>query len=168
MFSSSENLGIKDIKIGDDAEKVLNSFYNANVDNSALDSTEKVIGKYIYGNFNVDNLEKIKTNEAVSYAYKTTDIKSNGNDSYELIYAYMCPPYKGDYATVYDTIAQLIFSIVDDKVFSISWVVDSYVKDFSSYTPTGSTDESNQNITSLENETTQNTTVSNSENTTTN
>ncbi len=122
FICSSPEFNFKGISIGDDTSKVLETFYTENLedDNYVYSSDEKIIGKYIYGNFNVYNLDTIKTKEAILYAYETS---SNSGDSYIIRYVYMCPPYKNTYASMEDTATYLTFVISNNTVSSISWRV---------------------------------------------
>ena len=129
FYSTSEEYAFKNIKVGDNKEKVLNSFYREENTNYAYSANEDIIGKYIYGNFNIYNLETIKTKDAIFYAYQT-EKPNNENlavpdlNDYYLIYSYMCPPYINEYASASDSICSLSFGIKDNLVTSISWNVN--------------------------------------------
>ena len=128
IHSTSKDFSFKNIKVGDSKDKVLNSFYQEENTNYAYSSDEDIIGKYIYGNFNIYNLETVKTKEAIFYAYQT-EAPNNENVSipdtndYYLIYGYMCPPYINEYACLDDFMCSLSFGIKDNLVTSISWSV---------------------------------------------
>lgn len=122
FIANSSDYNFKGISVGDDASKVIETFYSENLedDNYVYSADEKIIGKYIYGNFNVYNLDTVNTKEAIFYAYETS---LNANDNYIIKYVYMCPPYVNKYASLEDTATCLTFVISNNKVSSISWRV---------------------------------------------
>ena len=126
--STSKDFSFKNIKIGDSKDKVLNSFYKEENTAYAYSADEQIIGTYIYGNFNINNLETVKTKDAIFYAYQTNkyidgNFSSNDSNDYYLIYVYMCPPYKGEYASSNDSCSTLTFGVKNDLITSISWEV---------------------------------------------
>ncbi len=123
LILQSPNYSFKGISIGDDVNKVTEIFYkesSTDEDNYAYSSEEKIIGKYIYGNFNIYNLNTVKTKEAIFYAYETS-LKSE--NSYIIRYVYMCPPYINGYASIEDNATILTFEIENNMVSKISWRV---------------------------------------------
>lgn len=109
VIVTNENFEFNGIKIGDSEEKLISSFYQENNNEEVKDIDNKVIGTYIYGTYNINNLEEMKITDNVEYAY----IGNESNDNYDYIIHYVCmePPYKGEYATKEDTVAYIEFGI---------------------------------------------------------
>lgn len=109
------------IKIGDSANKVLESFYKEEITEDVMNYENEVIGKYIYGNYTIDNLENMEVTNEVQYAYIGNEKTAyEGLYDYLIQYAYMEPPYKGKNASKKDKIAYIEFGIKDGVVKSFA------------------------------------------------
>lgn len=116
-----EDFEFNGIKIGDTENKVLNSFYQEKETGEVLNSQNEVIGKYIYGNYNIDNLNDMKVKDKVQYAYIGNEKTAyEGLYDYVIQYAYMEPPYESEYASKNDKIAYIEFGIKDGIVKSFA------------------------------------------------
>lgn len=115
------------IKVGDSKDKVFELFYrdsNCLNNNVMTEDNATIIGKYLYGNFTLDNLGTLKTADKIQYGV----INYNGYSSLEeaqsyiIEFTYFEPPYKEQNATVNDDFAQIAFDI-DQKgiITGIRW-----------------------------------------------
>ena len=109
------------VKIGDTENKVLNSFYQEKETGEVINSQNEVIGKYIYGNYNIDNLKDMKVKDKIQYAYIGNEKTAyEGLYDYVIQYAYMEPPYEKEYASENDKIVYIEFGIKDGVVKSFA------------------------------------------------
>lgn len=132
--TSTEDVFSRGIKVGDTFDTVINAYYrDANCMNTgyyAQDNTT-ALGKYLYGNYSIENLEAVKSAGKIEYAV----INFNGSysleeaDSYILEYTYFEPPYIDVAATAMDDFGQLAFDMDEnDKVTQIRWYYYPEVK----------------------------------------
>lgn len=125
--TSDQDIFSRGIKVGDNLDTLLNLYYrDADCMNNYWYSEDKtaVLGKYLYGDYTMDDLEKIKSTDQVSYGV----INFNGETSMETAQTYIAeftcfqPPYSGTYATVNDDFAQMAFDIDNNGVITaIRW-----------------------------------------------
>lgn len=109
------------VKIGDTENKVLNSFYQEKETGEVINSQNEVIGKYIYGNYNIDNLKDMKVKDKIQYAYIGNEKTAyEGLYDYVIQYAYMEPPYEKEYASENDKVVYIEFGIKDGVVKSFA------------------------------------------------
>lgn len=109
------------VKIGDTENKVLNSFYQEKETGEVINSQNEVIGKYIYGSYNIDNLKDMKVKDKIQYAYIGNEKTAyEGLYDYVIQYAYMEPPYEKEYASENDKIVYIEFGIKDGVVKSFA------------------------------------------------
>jgi hypothetical protein len=124
---SDKDVFARGIKVGDSFKNILDSFYR-DIDcmNHYIYSEDKstVLGKYLYGNFTMDQLENVKTPDSVEYGM----INFNGYDSMETAESYIVeftcfnPPYKSGIASINDNFAQLAFDIDNNGIITaIRW-----------------------------------------------
>lgn len=115
------------IKVGDNKDKIIELFYRDSdcLNNNVMtEDNATIIGKYLYGNFTIDNLGTAKTADKIQYGV----INYNGYSSLEeaqsyiIEYTYFEPPYKEQNATFNDDFAQIAFDI-DQKgiITGIRW-----------------------------------------------
>lgn len=115
------------IKVGDNKDKIIELFYRDRdcLNNNVMtEDNATIIGKYLYGNFTLDNLGKIKIADKIQYGV----INYNGYSSLEeaqsyiIEFTYFEPPYKEQNATFNDDFAQIAFDI-DQKgiITGIRW-----------------------------------------------
>ena len=115
------------IKVGDSKEQIFKLFYrdsNCLNNNIMTEDNSTIIGKYLYGNFTLDDLGTIKTADKIQYGI----INYNGYasmeaaKSYIIEFTYFQPPYKEQNATYNDEFAQVAFDI-DEKgiITGIRW-----------------------------------------------
>ena len=119
-ISTDPNFEFNGIKVGDSKDKVSNAFYKDSKAGDVIGKDGTTIGKYLYGDYTIDDLESKRITTNVAYGYIAEAEQSN--DSYdELIeYVYMEPPYSNEYATKKDNITLLEFIIKDNKVTTIA------------------------------------------------
>lgn len=109
------------VKIGDTESKVLNSFYQEKETGEVINSQNEVIGKYIYGSYNIDNLKDMKVKDKIQYAYIGNEKTAyEGLYDYVIQYAYMEPPYEKEYASENDKVVYIEFGIKDGVVKSFA------------------------------------------------
>jgi len=115
------------IKVGDNKNKIFELFYrdsNCLNNNIMTEDNSTIIGKYLYGNFTLDDFGTVKTADKIQYGI----INYNGYASMEVAKSYIIeftyfePPYKDKNATYNDDFAQVAFDI-DDKgiITGIRW-----------------------------------------------
>lgn len=115
------------IKVGDKKDKIFELFYrdsNCLNQNLMTEDNETIIGKYLYGDFTIDNLEKVKTNQKIQYGVINYNGYTSMEDaeSYIIEFTYFEPPYKGESATYNDDFAQMAFDIDgNDIITGIRW-----------------------------------------------
>ncbi len=117
----------RDIRVGDDADKILSKYFreqNCMNDYYYSDDQTALMGNMLYGNFTIDDLDKVKTDGKVEYGV----INYNGYDSldtaesYIIEFTYSEPPYINGTATTDDNFAQIAFDIDSNKkITSIRW-----------------------------------------------
>ena len=88
------------------------------------DDSTAVLGKYLYGSFTLDEIDKVNTKDAIAYGL----INFNGYDSdetadnYIIEFTYFAPDYKNGTASVDDDFAQIAFDIDNNGVITaIRW-----------------------------------------------
>lgn len=129
---AAASVGDKDIfargiKVGDSKDKIFDLYYrDADCMNNNLMTSDKatIIGKYLYGNFTIDDLDSVKANDKIQYGV----LNYNGYSSYENAQSYIIEftdfelPYKNQIASYNDDFAQLAFDI-DNKgiITGIRW-----------------------------------------------
>lgn len=124
--SSEDHTFARGIKIGDSFDKVLETFYHDddpyNKNYLSEDNTE-LLGKFLYGDYTLAELEKIKPAGKVEYGL----LNVNGDNlieytnNYVFEYTYMDVPYKKGYATDEDDFCQLYIEVDGGTVKYISW-----------------------------------------------
>lgn len=124
---SDQDTFARGIKVGDHVDQILNQYYrDQNCMNHYWYSDDKtaVLGKFLYGDFTMEQLDAVKTKDAISYGL----INYNGYnsmetaESYIVEFTYFEPPYTNDYAQISDKFCQLAFDIDNDGVItSIRW-----------------------------------------------
>lgn len=122
------------IKLGDSKDALLNTFYrdenclNQNV--MSLDG-EEIIGKFLYGDVTMADLEEKKLKDTVNYAIISYDGFDSMETATQLTYSYTCfeKPFIKEYATMDDDYGQLHVQL-DDKgiVTEISWYYYDEIK----------------------------------------
>jgi len=115
------------LKVGNTVDDILNAYYrDADYQNNAYMSEDKTttIGKFLYGNFTMAELDNVKTKDEISYGlvnfngYKDVETA----ESYIIEFTYFDNKYIGDRATVDDDFATLSFEIDNTgKITTISW-----------------------------------------------
>lgn len=124
---SSNDTFARGIKVGDKLEDILRLFYRdegcMNNNYYAPDKTT-VLGKYLYGNFTIDDLENVKTKDEINYGV----INYSGYHSIESAESYIVEftsfdsQYKNTTASIGDDFAQLAFDMDNDGVIiGIRW-----------------------------------------------
>lgn len=123
------------IKVGDSKERISELFYrdsNCLNNNVMSEDNQTIIGKYLYGDFTIDNIENKKISDKIEYGI----INYNGNTSYEegksyiIEYTYFEPPYLSGNASVNDDFAQIAFDIDEKGIISgIRWYYYPEVKE---------------------------------------
>ena len=108
-------------------DSILRVYYrDTNYKNNYCKTPDKtaVLGKYLYGDFTIDDLDKVNTKDAISYGL----INYNGYDSeesaenYIIEFTYFSPDYMSGVATVNDDFAQIAFDIDDSGIITaIRW-----------------------------------------------
>ena len=115
------------IKVGDSKDKIFNLFYrdsNCLNNNLMTEDNATIVGKYLYGNFTLDQLGTVKVTDKIQYGI----INYNGYSSFEeaksyiIEFTYFEPPYKEQNASYKDDFAQIAFDI-DQKgiITGIRW-----------------------------------------------
>lgn len=115
------------MKVGDSVDDIIKSYYrDQNYQNHLYVSEDKTLtyGKFLYGEFTTNELEKINTNDPIAYGL----INYNGYnsietaESYIVEFTYFDGKYKGSQATIDDDFATLNFEIDNNgKITGISW-----------------------------------------------
>lgn len=115
------------IKLGDTKDKVIDSFYrdaNCYNNNVMTEDNSTIIGKYLYGSYTMDELEKRAETQVVEYGI----IDYNGNKTFEeaeeyfIQYTYFDGKYINGKASYNDDFAQIIFEInKEGTVKGIRW-----------------------------------------------
>ncbi|MDO5402639.1 MAG: hypothetical protein Q4F11_04295 [Eubacteriales bacterium] len=124
---SSKDTFTRGIRVGDKLEDILGLFYRdsdcMNNNYLAQDKTT-VLGKYLYGNFTIEDLENVNTKAAVNYGL----INYSGASSIESAETYMVEftcfdsRYKNTTASINDDFAQLAFDLDNSGVITgIRW-----------------------------------------------
>jgi len=115
------------IKVGDSKDKILELFYRDRdcLNNNVMtEDNATIIGKYLYGNFTIENLATVKIADKIQYGI----INYNGYSSMEaaksyiIEFTYFEPPYKEQNATYNDDFAQVAFDIDQNGIITgIRW-----------------------------------------------
>lgn len=115
------------LKVGDTVDDILSVYYrDMNCMNNTYyseDHTAK-IGMFLYGDFSMEALDKVKISEAIEYGVINFNgyLSLEAADSYIVEMTYFEPPYKTGTATVQDDFAQIAFDIdKDGKITAIRW-----------------------------------------------
>lgn len=123
------------IKVGDSKDKIFDLFYrdaNCLNNNVMTEDNETIIGKYLYGDYTIENLESKKVKDKVEYGiidYNGNSTYQDGN-SYIIEFTYFEPPYQSSYASVNDDFAQMAFDIDEQGMISgIRWYYYPEVKE---------------------------------------
>lgn len=115
------------LKVGDTVEDILSVYYR---DTDCLNNTyysedrTAKIGKFLYGDFSMESLEKVKISDAIEYGIINFNgyVSMEAADSYIIEMTYFEPPYKTGTATVQDDFAQIAFDIdKDGMITAIRW-----------------------------------------------
>lgn len=125
--ASDTDIFARGIRVGDTKDRILELFYrdrNCLNNNLMTEDKETIIGKYLYGNNTMDDLEAKKISDKLQYGI----INFNGYptfeaaDSYMIEFTYFEMPYKGQYANYNDDFAQMAFDIDSHgKITGIRW-----------------------------------------------
>lgn len=117
----------RNMKVGDSVDDIIKSYYrDQNYQNHLYVSEDKTLtyGKFLYGEFTTNELEKINTKDPIAYGL----INYNGYnsietaESYNVEFTYFDGKYKGSQATIDDDFATLNFEIDNNgKITGISW-----------------------------------------------
>ena len=124
---SDNDVFARGLKVGMSVDSILSVYYrDTNYKNNYCKTPDKtaVLGKYLYGDFTIDDLDKVNTKDAISYGL----INYNGYDSEESAenyiteFIYFSPDYMSGVATVNDDFAQIAFDIDDSGIITaIRW-----------------------------------------------
>ncbi len=117
----------RNMKVGDSVDDIIKSYYrDQNYQNHLYVSEDKTLtyGKFLYGEFTTNELEKINTKDPIAYGlinyngYNSIEIA----ESYNVEFTYFDGKYKGSQATIDDDFATLNFEIDNNgKITGISW-----------------------------------------------
>lgn len=124
---SDKDIFSRGLKVGDSVEDILDVYYrDSDYPNNYYKSADEtvVIGKFLYGEFTMDELDKISTKEAISYGLLNFNgyASLESAENYIVEFTYFSPDYKNGTATVEDNFAQIAFDIDSDgKITSIRW-----------------------------------------------
>lgn len=115
------------LNVGDTFDDLIKVYYrDMNCMNNTFYSADKsaALGKFLYGNYTMDNFEAVKPSENVEYGI----INYNGYDSLESAESYIVEmfsfttPYKTGVATTSDDFAAITVEFdKDNKITSINW-----------------------------------------------
>ena len=115
------------LKVGMSVDSILRVYYrDTNYKNNYYKTPDgtTVIGKYLYGDFTIDDLDRVNTKDAIAYGL----LNYNGYDdleaaeSYIVEFTYFSPDYKTGVATVDDDFAQIAFDIDSNGIITaIRW-----------------------------------------------
>ncbi len=124
---SDKDVFARGLKVGMSVDSILRVYYrDTNYRNNYCMSADKtaILGNYLYGDFTMDDLDKVNTKDAISYGL----INYNGYDSLEdaenyiIEFTYFSPDYKNGTATVNDDFAQIAFDIDNNGIITaIRW-----------------------------------------------
>ena len=122
-----EDVFSRGLQVGDTFEDILKVYYrDADFMNKNYFSEDKstLFGKFLYGGYTIDSLDKVKTKGKIEYGV----VNLNGYASIETAESYIVemtyfePPYKNETATVDDAFAQIAFDIDQNgKITAIRW-----------------------------------------------
>lgn len=124
---SDKDVFARGLKVGMSVDSILNVYYrDTNYKNNYYMTTDKtsVIGKLLYGDFTIDDLDKVNTKDAISYGMINFNGYENEEDadSYIIEFTYFSPDYKTGVATVDDDFAQIAFDIDNNGIITaIRW-----------------------------------------------
>lgn len=102
IISSENYIATRSIRVNDKISDVMNKFL-----------VENTTGDYLYGNYKESALSSKSVNENIYYGKR---------ESKFVYYLYMDTPYKQNYATWKDDIAQITFKVKHGKVQKIEWM----------------------------------------------
>lgn len=124
---SDKDVFSRGLKVGMSVDSILSVYYrDQDYKNNyyTSDDSTAVMGKYLYGSFTLDELDKVNTKDAIAYGL----INFNGYDSdetadnYIIEFTYFAPDYKNGTASVDDDFAQIAFDIDNNGVITaIRW-----------------------------------------------
>jgi hypothetical protein len=124
---SDKDVFSRGLKVGMSVDSILSVYYrDKDYKNNyyTSDDSTAVLGKYLYGSFTLDELDKVNTKDAIAYGL----INFNGYDSdetadnYIIEFTYFAPDYKNGTASVDDDFAQIAFDIDNNGVITaIRW-----------------------------------------------
>lgn len=115
------------IKVGDQLEDILKLFYrdsNAMNNNYLANDQSTVLGKYLYGNFTIDDLETLKTSDAINYGVINYAgfLTMENAETYYVEFTSFDEQYKDKTATTDDDFAQLTFDMDNTGIITgIRW-----------------------------------------------
>lgn len=122
-----EDVFSRGLQVGDTFDDILKVYYrDADFMNKNYFSEDKstLFGKFLYGGYTIDSLDKVKTKGKIEYGV----VNLNGYASIETAESYIVemtyfePPYKNETATVDDAFAQIAFDIDQNgKITAIRW-----------------------------------------------
>lgn len=124
---SDKDTFARGLKVGMSVDSILSVYYrDTDYKNRYCKTTDgtAILGKYLYGDFTMDDLDKVNTKDAIAYGL----INFNGYDSdesaesYIIEFTYFSPDYKSGVATVDDDFAQIAFDIDNNGIITaIRW-----------------------------------------------
>ena len=115
-----EDFQFNGVKVSKGIDDVLKAFYQESDGKDITDENNNIIGKYIYGTYNLANLQEQKIYGTIEYAFIGNENTKSQEYDYVIKYICMEPPYKKIYASDKDKVATLEFGMKDDKVKSIN------------------------------------------------
>lgn len=125
----------RNLKVGDNKDAVLEKFYrdeNCLNNNVMAEDNETIIGKFLYGNCTLDNLEAYNGEGDVEFAVINYDGYANMEEADNLTYefVFMEAPFLGEKPSANDDFAQLNIEV--DKsgtITEISWYYYDEIKE---------------------------------------
>ncbi|MDD3240338.1 MAG: hypothetical protein PHW47_09705 [Lachnospira sp.] len=124
---SSKDAFARGIKVGDKLEDIQKLFYrDTNCMNNIYMTEDKSteLGRFLYGNFTMDDLETVNTKESISYGLINYSGFSSleSAETYIVEFTYFDGTYKNGTASIHDDFAQLAFDMDNSGVITgIRW-----------------------------------------------
>lgn len=115
------------LKVGATREAVLQALYrdeNCLNQNVMSGDNETILGKFLYGDYTMDQLEEKKTKDTVQYGIISYNGALSMEEAEKLTFQYVCfeKPFMGETATLNDDFAQLDIELdKTGKIVEISW-----------------------------------------------